>query len=70
MGTSNGTIQGKHYIKSVQDQNFWHYIYHRESRVIGFDLMISQWSALDKEESLACQITSTFNNKLAYFHNY
>ena len=25
------------------------------------------WSSLDKEESLACQITSPFNNKMGYF---
>ena len=25
------------------------------------------WSSLEKEESLACQINSPFNNKLGYF---
>ena len=29
--------------------------------------MIQPWSSLDKEESLACQITSPFNNKLGCF---
>ena len=28
---------------------------------------LNPWSSLDKEESLTCQITSPFNNKLCYF---
>ena len=28
---------------------------------------LQEWSSLDKEELLACQITSTFNNKLGCF---
>ena len=31
--------------------------------------MTRSWSSIDKEESLACQITSPFNNKLGCFKN-
>ena len=33
------------------------------------DSLIDSWSSLNKEESLACQITSPFNNKLCCFEN-
>ena len=31
--------------------------------------LVAAWSSLDKEESLACHITSSFNNKLGCFYN-
>ena len=31
------------------------------------NLLVSAWSSIDKEESLACQITSPFNKKIGSF---
>ena len=37
-----------------------------EARTSGLGYSVPTWSTLDKEESLACEITSSFNNKVGW----
>ena len=38
-----------------------------QDMMMGLTFFLKRWTSLDKEESLACQIASPFNNKLACF---
>ena len=47
--------------------HFWTRERERHSRCTSECVILSSWSSLDKEESMACQLTSPFNKKIGCF---